>query len=105
MIVVVILGRSTTSFSENVVVAKTSYQLLQVLSFCDRESAKPPHSRPQSPSFLGHVVGKRVRLQIKPSGSGTRMKPPLIKVTVLTFLLNKKYSEAFRGVYFLRISD
>ena len=28
------------------------------------------HSRPQSPSFLGHVVG---RLQIKPSGSGTRM--------------------------------
>ena len=25
------------------------------------------HSRPQSPSFLGHVVG---RLQIKPSGSG-----------------------------------
>ena len=24
------------------------------------------HSRPQSPSFLGHVVG----LQIKPSGSG-----------------------------------
>ena len=26
------------------------------------------HSRPQSPSFLGHVVGKR--LQIKPSGSG-----------------------------------
>ena len=28
------------------------------------------HSRPQSPSFLGHVVGKRGRLQIKPSGSG-----------------------------------
>ena len=32
------------------------------------------HSRPQSPSFLGHVVGKRGalatgRLQIKPSGS------------------------------------
>ena len=31
------------------------------------------HSRPQSPSFLSHVVGKRRatgRLQIKPSGSG-----------------------------------
>ena len=28
------------------------------------------HSRPQSPSFLGHVVGKRGRLQIKPSSSG-----------------------------------
>ena len=33
---------------------------------------KIDHSRPQSPSFLGHVVGKRGvgRLQIKPSGSG-----------------------------------
>ena len=33
------------------------------------------HSRPESPSFLGHMVGKRGalatrRLQIKPSGSG-----------------------------------
>ena len=35
------------------------------------------HSRPQSPPFLGHVVGKRGaatgatgRFQIKPSGSG-----------------------------------
>ena len=35
------------------------------------------HSRPQSPSFLGHVVGIKPlvvltggRLQIKPSGSG-----------------------------------
>ena len=29
---------STASFSENVVVAKTSYQMLVVLSFCGRES-------------------------------------------------------------------
>ena len=28
---------STTSFSENVEVAKTSYQMLEVLSFYDRE--------------------------------------------------------------------
>ena len=28
---------STTSFSENVEVAETSYQMLEVLSFCDRE--------------------------------------------------------------------
>ena len=28
---------STTSFSENVVLAETSYQMLQVLSLCDRE--------------------------------------------------------------------
>ena len=30
---------STTSFSANVVVAKTSYQMLEVLSFMDGESA------------------------------------------------------------------
>ena len=32
----------TTSFSENVEVAETRYQMLEVLSFCDREGAKPP---------------------------------------------------------------
>ena len=32
---------TTTSFSENVVVAKRSYQMLEVLSFCDRERALP----------------------------------------------------------------
>ena len=31
--------QSTTSFSENVVVAETSYQKLQILTFSDRESA------------------------------------------------------------------
>ena len=30
---------STTNFSENVEVEKTSYQLFEALSFCDRESA------------------------------------------------------------------
>ena len=29
--------QSTMSFSENVEVAETSYQMLEVLSFCDRE--------------------------------------------------------------------
>ena len=33
---------STPSFSENVVVAKTSYQILGVSSFSDREGALPP---------------------------------------------------------------
>ena len=69
MIAVVILGCSTTSFSNNVVVAETSHQLLQVLSFCDQE----------------------------------RVKPPLIKITVVAFLVIKKYGEAFQGFYFLRI--
>ena len=31
--------RSSPSFSENVVVAETSYQMLEVLSFCDRDKA------------------------------------------------------------------
>ena len=40
------------------------------------------HSRPQSPSFLGHVVGKRGtgRLQIKPSGSGDYSRPQCLRV-------------------------
>ena len=33
---------STTSFKENVVVAKTSYQMLGILSFSGRERALPP---------------------------------------------------------------
>ena len=33
---------STTSFSENVVMAKISYQMLGILSFSDRERASPP---------------------------------------------------------------
>ena len=57
---------STPSFSENVVVAKTSYQMLGVSSFSDREGALPP-SR---------------------------------ELSVLTFVVKKKYDEAFRGVYF-----
>ena len=34
--------QSTMSFSENVEVAETSYQMLEVLSFCDRETVQPP---------------------------------------------------------------
>ena len=57
---------STTCFNENVVVGKTSYQMLGVSSFSDREGALPP-SR---------------------------------EISVLTFVVKKKYNEAFRGVYF-----
>ena len=39
----------------------------------NKNMAVEGHSRPQSPSFLGHVVGKRGRLQIKSSGSGDGM--------------------------------
>ena len=33
---------STTSFSESALVAGTSYQMLEVLAFCNREKAQPP---------------------------------------------------------------
>ena len=62
---------STTSFIASVVVAGTSYQMLEVLAFCNRERAQPPS----------------------------------ITITVLTFLVKKKYSEEFRGVYLLIIRE
>ena len=33
---------STKSFNESVVAAGTSYQMLEVLAFCNRERAEPP---------------------------------------------------------------
>ena len=35
-------GHSTTGFRENVLVAESSYQVLEVLSFCERKRAWPP---------------------------------------------------------------
>ena len=35
-------GHSTTRVSENVMEAEISYQMLEVLSFCDRERAQTP---------------------------------------------------------------
>ena len=35
-------GTPSSSFSENVEMAETSYQMLVVLSFCDRERVQPP---------------------------------------------------------------
>ena len=63
MVAVISLLRS---FSQNVVVAKTSYQIFGILSFSDR---------------------------------GRALKPPSKEISVLT-LVEKKYNEAFRGVYF-----
>ena len=56
---------ATKSFSENVQVAETSYQMLEILK-------------------VFYVRGLK---------------------TVLTFSVNQKYNEAFRGVYFLRIRE
>ena len=46
---------STTSFGENVVVAKKSYQMLGILSFSDRERALSPS---KEMSVLSFVVKK-----------------------------------------------
>ena len=42
------------SFRANVMVAKTSYQMLEVLSFCDRESASPPSLEITMLTFLAN---------------------------------------------------
>ena len=51
--------------------AGTSYEMLEVLAFCNWERAQPPS----------------------------------ITIKLLTFLGEKKYSEEFRGVYFLTIRE
>ena len=43
---------STTSFSENVEVAETRYQMLTVLSFRDRERVQPPSLKVTVLTFL-----------------------------------------------------
>ena len=43
---------STTSFSENVVVAKTTCQMLGILSFSDREKALPTSKEINLPTFV-----------------------------------------------------
>ena len=53
---------STTRFSENVVVAKSSHQMLEILSFSDRERTLPPSTEI---SVLTFVVKKST---MKPSG-------------------------------------
>ena len=43
---------STTSFRKNVVVAGTSYQMLEVLPFCDWERVYPPSLKVTVLNFL-----------------------------------------------------
>ena len=43
---------STTSVGENVVVAKTSYQMLGILSFSDQERALPPSTKISKLTFV-----------------------------------------------------
>ena len=43
--------QSTKNFSENIVEAKTSYPVLEILSFSDRERAYPPFSEKSTMKF------------------------------------------------------
>ena len=43
---------SSTNFKENVIVAKTSHQLLGILSFSDRERALPPSKEISQLTFV-----------------------------------------------------
>ena len=43
---------STTSFSDNIVVAKTRYQMLGILSFSNRERALPPSTEIAELTFV-----------------------------------------------------
>ena len=44
---------STTSFSESVVVAGTSYQMLEVLAFCNLERGSTSFNNDNSANFSG----------------------------------------------------
>ena len=45
--------QSTTSFGENILVAKTSYQMLEILSFSDRKRALPLYLSLPGANFCG----------------------------------------------------
>jgi len=50
------LRHSSMSFSENVVVAKMSYQIFEILSFSDQERALPPSTEINVPTKLNVVL-------------------------------------------------
>ena len=60
---------STTSFSENIVVAGTSYQILEVKSFCNRERTKPSPTKVTALifqwSFPGRILFNNTRKNFK----------------------------------------
>ena len=63
---------STTSFSENAEVAETSYQKLEVLSFCDQERVQPPSLRVTLLTFL--VKNGKMKLSRESIFSGYEKK-------------------------------
>ena len=80
------------SFSENVLLAKTSCQILEVLSFCNRERAKHSPLKITAPIF--QVENSTMKL------SGLNIfrqfaKKPLSKISLLVVVLKSKLSSEF----------
>ena len=77
---------STTSFSENVEVAETGYQMFEVLSFCDQERVQTPSLKATVLTFLVkngkmklfprslYFENTRKNLEVK-SGARSRYRP------------------------------
>ena len=72
---------STTGFSENVVVAGTSYQILDVLSFCYRERPKPSTIKINSLIFqVKKSTMKLSRLLFESTWKNLKLNPVLVLV-------------------------
>ena len=54
-------GHPTTRFNENVIEAEISYEMLEVLSFCDRERAQTPSIKITVLTFLVKKCNKTFR--------------------------------------------
>ena len=78
---------STTSFKENVVVAKTSYQMLGILSFSDRERALPPSKEISELTFVLKKVqwSFPVCLFLESRRENLKLNVVLVVVLVLEF--------------------
>ena len=71
---------STTSFSKNVVVAGTSYEMLEVLAFCNWERAQPPSI---TITVLTFLVKKRTSGCLFFDNTRKNFKSNLVLVVVL----------------------
>ena len=71
---------STTSFSESVVVAGTSYEMLEVLAFCNWERAQPPSI---TITVLTFLVKKRTSGCLFFDNTRKNFKSNLVLVVVL----------------------
>ena len=84
---------STTSFIASVVVAGTSYQMLEVLAFCNLERAQPPSI---TITVLTFLVKKRISGCLFFDSTRKNFKSNLVLVVVL--VLESK------GLYFIHLN-